>query len=290
MAQKYCYPCSAQEAVALLKECAGSGRIIAGGTDLLLVEALPSNKSPVLVDLSHIPGLGDIVDTGDSLYIGACVTHNQAAHSELVRQFAPMLAEACMKVGSTQIRNMGTLAGNVVSALPAADAGVALTTLDAVCTVLGPEGATNRAMPEMYLGVGKSAVNGRSHVLTHFSVPKAKPGTGSAYARMEQRKALSLPMLCVGAKLVVEKNSICKVNIIMAPAGPRPVHAQVAEDFLLGKAPSLENFQQAGALAHKNAEFRNSAVRGSNKYRLGILPVFVERALTQAAARAAEGN
>lgn len=287
MAQEYFHPRTAQEALSLLQERPGEGRIIAGGTDLLIEEAHPSHKSPRLVDLDRIPGMKDIREENGFLVLGACVTHAEAAASPLVQRHARALAEGCAKVGSTQIRNMGTLAGNVVSALPAADAGVNLTALGASCLVATLEGERWVAMSDMYLGVGKSAVDNRSQCLTHIRVPLRAPGSGSAYVRMEQRKALSLPMLCVSVALTLADNAIRAVSVVMAPAGPRPVHAEAAEAFLLGRTPAPDVFAQAGELARRNAEFRSSAVRGSKEYREGVLPVFVRRALARAAERAA---
>ena len=118
MTQEYFRPRTVQEALSLLQEKPGQGRVIAGGTDLLVEQAKPSRKSPRLVDLGWIPGMKDIREEGGFLVFGACVTHSQAEQSPLVRRHARALAEGCGKVGSRQIRNMGTLAGNIVSALP----------------------------------------------------------------------------------------------------------------------------------------------------------------------------
>lgn len=287
MTQEYFRPRTVQEALSLLQEKPGQGRIIAGGTDLLVEEAVPSRKSPRLVDLGWIPGMRDIREEGGFLVFGACVTHAQAESSPLVRRYARALAEGCGKVGSRQIRNMGTLAGNVVSALPAADAGVTLTALGAVCVVASPDGDRELPMSAMYRGVGRSAVDNRAECLTRIKVPLPPQGTGSAYARMEQRKALSLPMLCVAARLTLDGGLMRGVSVVMAPAGPAPRHALAAEQVLEGQAPDAALFARAGELARAEAEFRSSAVRGSKEYREGVLPVFVRRALARAAERAA---
>ena len=290
MTQEYFRPRTVQEALSLLQEKPGQGRVIAGGTDLLVEQAKPSRKSPRLVDLGWIPGMKDIREEGGFLVFGACVTHSQAEQSPLVRRHARALAEGCGKVGSRQIRNMGTLAGNIVSTLPAADAGVTLTALGAVCVVASPDGVRELPMTAMYHGVGKSAVNACAECITQIKVPLAGAGTGSAYARMEQRKALSLPMLCVAARVTLENGLMRGVSIVMAPAGPAPRHAAKAERLLEGQAPDAGLFARAGELAREEAEFRSSAVRGSKDYREGVLPVFVRCALARAAERAAGGE
>lgn len=286
MTQEYFRPRTVQEALSLLQEKPGRSRIIAGGTDMLVDEAGPSRKSPRLVDLGWIPGMRDIREEGGFLVFGACVTHSQAEQSPLVRHYARALAEGCGKVGSRQIRNMGTLAGNVASALPAADAGVTLTALGAVCVVASPDGGREVPMTAMYRGVGQSAVDSRGECITHIKLPLPSPGTGSAYARMEQRKALSLPMLCVAARLTLDGGLMRGVSIVMAPAGPAPRHAVEAERLLEGRAPNAALFARAGDLARGEAEFRSSAVRGGKEYREGVLPVFVRRALARAVERA----
>ncbi len=287
MAQEYIFATTVESALALLKERKGAARIIAGGTDLVLQESRRKEKSTVLVDLSHIPDLHGIKECGGDIVIGACVTHAEASVSPLLRAKAPALAAACGKVGGRQIRNMGTLVGNVVSGQPAGDAAVALTALDALCTVHTCDGKVREvSMARMYAGVCESSVDCCAEIVTHIRIPAHKAGEASSYQRMEQRKALSLPMLCVAAKLGLEGGTITAASIAMAPVGPGPQRAAEAEAFLIGKKAEKAVFVEAAALADKNAAFRSSSVRGSKEFRHAVLPVFIVRALEEAAARA----
>lgn len=287
MLKDYIFATTIDSALAILRENKGKAKIMAGGTDLVLQESRKKEKSEFFVDLSHIHALHGITEKDGWLEIGANVTHTQAAFSPLVREKAPLLAEACSKVGGRPIRNVGTLAGNVITAQPAADAAVALCALDARCVMHGCDGRKWEAgMPEMYAGVGKSSVDCGAEILSHIRVPVCGPGCGTSYMRMEQRKALSLPMLCVAAYVALAGGIIKDVRIVMAPVGPGPQRASESEAFLKGKAPSKEAFKEAAALANQNASFRSSAVRGSKEFRHAVLPVFIVRGLEEAASRA----
>ena len=134
---------------------------------------------------------------------------------------------------------------------------------------------------ELYAGFGKSRVDSSRSILTCFLVP-AEAGTGSGYVRLQQRKALALPMLCVAAWIRREDGVVRDARIAMAPVGVGPVRAVEAEGLLLGREGGDALWTQAGELALKNANPRDSLVRGSRKYRLEVLPVLIQEALSMA--------
>lgn len=287
MLQDYVFATSLESALAILKDHRGKAKIIAGGTDLVLQESRSRDKSQVFVDLTHIPELHGIREEDGWLVLGANVTHTQAAFSPLVRAKAQVLAEASGKVGGRQIRNIATVAGNVISGQPAGDAAVALTALDARCVLFDCRGGTRElTMPEMYAGICKSSVDCCAEILTQIRIPVASTGQGSSYMRMEQRKALSLPMLCVGTHVALEGGVIKEARIAMAPVGPGPQRAKEAEAFLAGKKADKAVFSEAAALAGQNASFRSSSVRGTKEFRHAVLPVFIVRGLETASSRA----
>lgn len=288
MLQDYIFATTIEAALTILRENKGKAKIMAGGTDLVLREQRVKEKSSYFVDLSHIPTLHGIKEKDGWLEIGANVTHTQAATSPLVKEKALVLALACSKVGGRPIRNVGTLAGNVITAQPAADAAVALTALDARCVMHNCEGRQWEAtMQEMYSSnVGTSSVDCGAEILSHFRVPVCGAGCGTSYMRMEQRKALSLPMLCVATFVRLEGGVIAEARLVMAPVGPGPQRATEAENFLKGKKPGKDVFKEAAELANKNANFRSSSVRGSKEFRHSVLPVFIVRGLEEAVSRA----
>ncbi len=281
MIQDYLFPATVDEAVALLNGHGGRARIFAGGTDILLAE--DQSETDYYLDLGRIDDLHGIVERDGWIVIGANTTHSRCAAHPLIRQQAPVLAEACGKVGSTQIRNVGTLAGNIVSANPAADSAVALTALEAVVTIAGPAGLRETPIGELYAGVGRSALDSRREVITAIKFPARRAGEGSAYQRLEQRQGLSLPMLCAAVKVCLAAGKVERAVVVAAPLSPGPKRLTAAEEYLVGKQATEEHFAEAGCLAAQAVKFRDSAVRCGGDYRQRVLPVLIRRALTSAA-------
>ncbi len=281
MVQAYYVPQTVEEAAGLLQKHTGKAMVMAGGTDLVLDIKDGKHCPDVLVDITKIKELRQIEKRDQTILIGAGVTHNQAAASALVQEAAACLAQASSMVGSNQIRNSSTLAGNVVNAQPAADSAVALVAMGAKARILTGREEAVVPVEELYAGFGKSRVDSGKSILTCFLVP-AEAGTGSGYVRLQQRKALALPMLCVAAWIRRQDGLVKDVRIAMAPVGVGPVRAAQAEQFLMGQEGGAALWAQAGALALKNANPRDSLVRGSRKYRLEVLPALVEEALSTA--------
>jgi len=245
MLQEYSLPSTVDEALALLDKNGGTARVIAGGTDLML--DLESGKiSPsCLVDISNIQELKAIELNGDTISIGAGVTHNDVAKSPLILEKAPVLTKACRSVGSLQIRNTGTLAGNVVNAQPAADAAVALVALGARAEIAGPNGTRSVPVEELYAGVGRSKVDSTKELLTRITFPALTKNQGSAFVRLAQRNALALPMLNVAVVVSLSGNVFEWARIVMAPVGPGPVRATQAEQLLAGAEVNPDNIKKA---------------------------------------------
>lgn len=281
MVQAYYMPQTVEEAAGLLKKHMGTARIMAGGTDLVLDIKDGKHCPEYLVDITKINELKQIMKQEQMILIGAGVTHNQAADSPLVRAYAAALAQASSMVGSNQIRNSSTLAGNVVNGQPAADSAVALAALGAKARILTDGVEDIVPVEELYAGFGKSRVDSSKSMLTWFLIP-AEEGTGSGYVRLQQRKALALPMLCVSAWIKREGCQVKDVRITMAPVGVGPVRAVEAENMLRNRPGEERLWQEAGELALNNANPRDSLVRGSRKYRLEVLPSLVREALSMA--------
>ena len=286
MLQDYTLPATVDEALALLISRNGTAKVIAGGTDLALDLESGEVSASCLVDVSNIQELKKIETDGGAVIIGAGVTHSEVASSDLIKEKAVVLANACRTVGSLQIRNTGTLAGNVVNAQPAADAAVALCALGAQAIIAGPEGLRSAPVEELYAGVGKSKVDSTREIVTRLHFPALAGNQGSAFVRLAQRKALALPMLNVAAVVSIIDNTFEWARIVMAPVGPRPVRAIKAEELLVGTAVNSTSLQKAAAASCTEANPRSSALRGSREYRIHVLEVLVRRALEMAVANA----
>lgn len=271
-----------EQALFFLREEGGRARLIAGGTDLFL-QPLP----PALVDLTEVAALSALREEGGRLIVGACLTHAAAAASSLLRGKASALAEACAHVGSPQIRNQGTLGGNVVNAAPAADAAVALVALGARAVIVDTAGIYREEPVEnLYDRHNRSKVDSSREVLTCFLTDAHGPAEGSAFKRFASRQALSLPMFSVAAYLRVEQGRLQEVRLSAAPVKPAPTRLPAVEKQLVGLPAVPETFDLAADLVRREITVRGSVLRCSADYRRHLAGILAVRALTEAALRA----
>jgi CO/xanthine dehydrogenase FAD-binding subunit len=281
--EAYFLPGSLQEALGILEEKQGAARILAGGTDLVLQQRRRRNKAKMLVDISRIPGLSQIVKHGDTIHIGANCTHAQAAESPLLKQYLPALSCACSQIGSPQIRNMGTLVGNIVSAQPGADAALALHAFHTSVTVAGFAGAREMSLIDLYAGLGLCCVDSTRDLITAISITLPKKRMLNAFERLSSRGTLTLPVVNTGVCLELnDDDSVALGRIAIGPVSPKPFRALKAESFLEGKPLTSEVFQKAAEMAAEESRPRDSLLRGSREFRQAMVSVMVRRALMRA--------
>ncbi|KYH31936.1 FAD binding domain-containing protein [Neomoorella mulderi] len=285
MPRQYLFATSPADCLAMLAAHPGA-RLIAGGTDLVIDLKEGKRQIHTLVDITRIPGLKIIAEENGKIILGGAATHTQVSTSGLIREKLPALAAAAAAVGSPQIRNAGTLGGNVVNAQPAADTAVALVALGAVATILRREGERQVPVEELYEGVGLSKVDASREILTRFTVELWGEGEGSAFARLSPRRALSLPMLNVAVRVQVVEGRCTRARICIAPVAPQPFLCEEAARVLIGQEPTADVIARAAAAAKAAARPRDSLLRGSSAYRKDMTAVLVTRALTAAFSRA----
>jgi carbon-monoxide dehydrogenase medium subunit len=216
------------------------------------------------------------------------VTHTQAMKAQLIVKWAPVLAEACATIGSPQIRNMATLVGNIVNAMPAADAACALVALGAVATVCGSDQKEKRvAVEQLYQGEpGKCAVDSTKEMVTALEIPVSNGKTGSSFQRISRRKALSLPVLNASVLIRLDDalQTFEEARVVLGPVAPVPFRALKAEARLQGSPVTTEAVREAAALARAEASPRTS-LRGGKEYREEMVTVLVERGIRTALQR-----
>lgn len=271
------------ECLAALKEANGSGRIIAGGTDLILAMRLGRMQAKTLVDISGIDELKSIKIKDGILIIGAATTLNDVIKSQDVQKHAPMLTQAAGCIASMQVRNVGTMVGNVVNAAPEADCGMALTALNAVFTVT--DGFNTREVPalDMFYAVQESTIDSTKELVTEVKIPCAAKNEIGVYKRFALRKAMAPAIFSTAVVMQVTNNKVDNVRIAMGPVQPTITRAFTAEKFLAGKEVTLANIKQAAKLANIDADPQDNPFRGSACYLQQVLTVLIERALTEAA-------
>jgi len=284
MWQEYLFPSSVEEALAMLAEREGRARVVAGGTDLIIELTEGRRAADCLVDITRIPELGKITLKDGIIVVGANVTHRQASESPLIRERATVLAQACHAVGSLQIRNVGTLGGNVVNAMPAADGTTALLALEAEAEIADGAGRKWVPLPDLFAGPGVSRVDSTREMLAAFRFQALSQGQESALERIARRRALALPILICAVVVTLNEagQAFESARIALGPVAPVPFRASQAEESLRGAPIRLETMARAGEIAMRESHPRSSLLRASKEYRQEVIKVLVRRGLERA--------
>jgi len=278
--KRYYHPKSINEALHILEKEKGKAQVIAGGTDLIIDLKNKKVNIDALVDITRIEGLSSIELKDDFIYIGALVTHSEIAKSTLIKKNAKVLALATLNIGSPQVRNLGTLPGNIVNARPAADGATALIALNALAEIHSTNGVRWEKIEDLYLEAGKSKVNPASEIITKIKFRFLSDNHGSSFQRLAKRKAMALPVLNCASVVEVDKkmDRFKNVKIVVGPVAPTPFRAKRAEDLLKDAKISKEIVAQAAEIASLDSQPRDS-IRGGAIYRKDMVKVLVKRAL-----------
>ena len=277
----YQKPKNVAEALALLEQAAGRGRVIAGGTDLVLQLRKREHAADILVEVTGMGDLMGIREQDGWILIGAAATHAEVANSPLIRKEARALAEGCAHVGAPQIRNMATLMGNVISAQPAADGAVPLAALEAEIKVVSKSGERWISMEDAYLDIGQSTIDASCEIATEIRFRKPENGTQTRFFRLSKRRALSLPVLNGAVSLLPDSSSahIRRARIALGPVAAKPFRARRTEAFLESGEVSPELIEEAARIAAEEANPRTSLLRGSAPYRKDMVRLFLARTI-----------
>lgn len=286
--KRYHTPKTVDEALEILAEYRGDARVVAGGTDLIL-EMHEGRRPPVkaLVDVTHIEGLDQIQREDDWISIGAAVTHTQVVRSSLVREHGTALAEGSSVVGGPQVRNVGTLCGNVAHALPAADGTVALVSLGAEGQVANREGSRWVPLLDLFEGPGHSAVDSTRELLTAVRFRPTAEREASAFTRVMRPQGVALPMFVVSVMVRLDEagERFEKTRVSLGPVAPVPYRSRVAEEVLRGAPAGDDAYQQAVDAALDECNPRTSRYRATSEYRLEMIQTLLPKALATAVAR-----
>jgi carbon-monoxide dehydrogenase medium subunit len=291
--EHYYTPKSVAEAIELLQRYDGRARVVGGGTDLL-VEIRRGLRRPVeaLVDASRITDLNTIDEDGDFIVIGCGVTHSQIIKDARIIQNGTCLSESCGVIGGPQVRNVGTLAGNVAHALPAGDGTIGLLALGGEIEIAGADGTRWIPMQESFRGPGKSFIDRHREVLTRLRFKPTGPREGSAHHRVMRPQGLCLPIISMAVRIQLDddKNMITEARVSMGPVGPVPFLAESAMEVLAGSSASAEQFSKAAEAALASVTLRSSKYRASTEYREQMVRTYLPAILTRAVERAKEGG
>ncbi|MFQ6110791.1 MAG: FAD binding domain-containing protein, partial [Nitrospinota bacterium] len=263
---EYLEPKTLKQASSMLLKYKRNARLLAGGTDLLVGLKGGWTKARYIINLKKVPGLDGLrFSQRQGLRFGALTTWHSLMSHPAVGEHYPILYEACRLVGSRQIRNVGTIGGNLCHASPAADAALPLLALDATCTIFGPRKERKVPVRELFAGPGRTSLK-PGEILTEIQVPPPLKGAGSCFIKFSPRKAMDLAMVGVGAVMRVKGGRVEDVRIALGAVAPTPIRARRAEKVLLDGEPGEELISRAAEQAASECR-PISDFRASGEYR-----------------------
>jgi xanthine dehydrogenase iron-sulfur cluster and FAD-binding subunit A len=287
MWQYFFTPTSKEEALRLLEEHQARSRIIVGGTDIILeLERGQRAGVDTLIDISRVHGLDRISASDNMLHLGPLVTHNQVIGSELCVNQAFPLAQACWNVGAPQIRNRGTIGGNLITASPANDTITPLWALDAQVTLESrSRGKRILTFPQFYQGVRQTDL-APDEMLVEISFPALRENQRGVFLKLGLRQAQAIAVVNVAVVLTFdaksdgqhEKSTVTDARITLGSVAPTIVRAREAEAALIGRTLTEATVQRAAQLAVDAARPIDD-IRGSAIYRRLMVEVHTRRAL-----------
>jgi carbon-monoxide dehydrogenase medium subunit len=289
MWHEYRNAASIDEVLNILDERQERARIVAGATDLILEMERGVRKGiDTLIDITRIPGIDQIwLDEDGFVHLGTLVTHNQVAASSLLRKSALPLVQAAWEVGSPQIRNRGTIAGNVITASPANDTISPLMALDARVLLRSKRGERLVPLTQFYTGVRRTVMQ-PDEMLLEISFRGMDGTQRGKFIKFALRQAQAISLVNVSAIIGQENGLVRTAAIALGSVAPIIVRASEAEAFLIGKPLDPEILLQAAELTMQAAR-PISDVRGSAGYRRTMVKVITRRAL-QAIKRGEEAD
>ncbi|HJX60597.1 MAG TPA: xanthine dehydrogenase family protein subunit M [Thermodesulfobacteriota bacterium] len=278
----YKIPRTLKEACDLLWDYGDKARLIAGGTDLVIALRKGDLKPSCLIDVTNIPELRKIEEQNGMIFIGAAATHSEIASSSIIKKYGRILSDAVAEIGSPQIRNVGTIGGNIINASPAADTIPPLMVLDAVAQVTSREG--EKEVPLYLLFKGPYGTNLKPYeILVNVSFKKLSSDIKTSFVRLARREAMAIARMSVAVILQREKGKrqIKEVRISLGSVTPTPQRITDVEAILRGKTPDEERLKIA---SRKISEvmIQHSGVRPTTSYKAPVVEALFMRGFRQA--------
>jgi CO/xanthine dehydrogenase FAD-binding subunit len=269
---------SVEAACGLLDARAGKARILAGGTDLLLELRRPGQCPETIVDISRIASLRGISSGEGEIRIGPLTTHAEISRSDVLRCRAMFLAMAAGVIGSPQIRNRGTIGGNIMNAAACADTVPPLVALGARLTLRSLQGERVVAIDGFFEKPYRPLAR-ETEVLTLIRFPGVPENSRTVFVKLGRRNAVSIARLSVAALVARDSNGkITEARIVPGAATPVWKRVTEAEEILIGQKPSASLFTEAGRKVSE-CMVRMTGRRWSTEYKEPVLSVLVRRAL-----------
>jgi len=279
---KYFSPRTTEEAWKLLTKYGNEAKVMAGGTDLLIKMKNREANPNYVIDIKQIANLNEIrYDGKKCCRIGALTKIRKIELSPIVSDSFRMLSEAASVLGSVQVRNKGTIGGNLCNASPSADLAPPLIALESRVKIVGKNGERFENLETFFTGPGSTVLK-FDEIVSEIEIPSLLPKSNGTYLKFSPRRAMDLAV--VGAAVVITlhpSNSICtNAKVALGAVAPTPIRIKKVEEILEGRKINQSLISEASNLAAEESR-PISDIRGSSWYRKEIIKVLVSRAIAQ---------
>ena len=281
---QYHTPASLSEAFALLKTHGPDAKLLSGGQSLLPMMKLRLAEPEHLIDLNGIPNLNYIREVNGHLRLGALTSEAFLSRSKIVGRIAPILHDTGKHIADPQVRNLGTIGGNLAHGDPGNDHPATMLALNASVVASNSDGTRTIAIQDFFTGFYETALED-NEILTEIIIPTPPAGSGGTYLKLE-RKVGDYATVGVAAQVSLDGDGMCvRAGLGLTNVSYVPVHATAAEARLVGSALSDMDIDAAANLAAEASD-PSTDLRGSEEYKRAMVRVLTRRALRIAADRA----
>jgi len=287
IAQSFQYeaPGTIEEAIALLQKYGDDAKILSGGHSLIPMMKLRFASPEYVIDINNIKGLSHIDEDQGIVRIGALTREADIEHSGLLRKYFPIFGDVTKLIADPQVRNRGTVGGNLAHGDAANDHPAAMLALHASVVITGPSGQRTVPIDEFFFGFYMTAIQ-HDEILTEIQIPVPPPGTSSAYHKLE-RKVGDYATAGVAVQLTLDAQGICTAaGIGLTNVNPVPLRALRSEKALVGRPVTDAVVAEAAQYASEDCS-PSSDLRGSEEYKRAMVAVLLKRMVRRAVERIA---
>ena len=283
-------PTSIDEAVSILNEKGDRARMIAGGTDIIVMMRAGRRLADVVVDAKSIPELNQMSYTPNGgLTLGAAVPCYRIYQDAAISAAYPGLIDCASLIGGIQIQGRASIGGNLCNAAPSGDSIPAVIALGGVCHIAGPNGTRQMPAEDFCTAPGQNALQ-QGEILVAIEFPAPAANSGANYLRFIPRNEMDIAVAGVGSSVVLDESgqNFVSGRVSLASVAPTPVFSQAAGDSLAGKPVNDESIREASELAMADAK-PITDMRGTIRQRIHLIGVLTRRTLNNAVERARGG-
>ena len=278
---QYFAPQKIEEALEILSQYGKEIKVIAGGTDLLIQYYDRLYEVGSWLDLKNIKELKDIRINKNQMEIGAMVTHTQLEKSEDIKKYFPVLSQAAADIGSPQIRNRGTIGGNIVNASPAGDLLSPLMAYDAQFKLLSLQKEALISAEEFFIGPKKTLLE-PAQLLIQIILPLPSERTYGSWIKIGKRKALIIATITLAlvVEMAEDNETVKDVRTCLSSVAPTPIEIKEIREKMIGKKFNQLDFNQLGQIVEDKISPIDD-IRGTREYRKDVAKNIMINALEE---------